>query len=73
MSEGFRGNKPWSLAEDDLLQILMAEEKKARTIAACCQRSTRAIRRRAERPELSWRNARIGNDLDAHQTSVADG
>jgi hypothetical protein len=58
MNEGFRANKPWSVVEDDLLRTLMAEGKKVRTIANCCQRTTRAIRRRAETLRLSWRNGK---------------
>jgi hypothetical protein len=53
-----RSNEPWTSEEDNQLRILMAEGKTARTIAAHCNRSTRAIRRRTEILKLSWRKAK---------------
>ena len=52
-----RSRKPWTLDEDDRLRISMAEGRTARTIANDSERSSRAIRRRAEILNLSWRCA----------------
>jgi serine/threonine-protein kinase RIO1 len=67
MSNVFRANKPWSLAEDERLRALMAEGKTARAIAAYFKRTTRAVRRRAERLKLSWRKATRNDETDARQ------
>jgi hypothetical protein len=53
-----RSNKPWTLEEDDQLRIRMADGRTARAIAIHFKRTTRAIRRRAERLKLSWRKAK---------------
>ncbi len=48
-----RSNEPWTPQEDSELSIRMADT--ARAIATHFSRTTRAIRRRAERLKLSWR------------------
>ena len=44
--------------EDERLRALMEAGKTARAISADFRRTTRAIRRRAERLKLSWRKAK---------------
>ncbi len=70
MSDVFRANKPWSVAEDEQLLTLMAEAKTARAIAACFKRTTRAVRRRAERLKLSWREAKKSGEVGTCETIV---
>jgi len=53
-----RSNDIWSIEEDKQLRILMAEGNSARTIAAHLKRTTRAVRRRAERLHFSWRKGK---------------
>jgi hypothetical protein len=53
-----RSNEPWTPEEDSELRIRMAEGNTARAIATHFSRTTRAIRRRAERLKLSWRKAK---------------
>lgn len=54
-----RSNDPWSIEEDKQLRRLMAEGNSARAIAARLKRTTRAVRRRAERLHLSWRKRKL--------------
>jgi hypothetical protein len=52
-----RSNEPRTLEEDNQLRVRMADGETARTIATHFKRTTRAVRRRAERLKLSWRKA----------------
>jgi hypothetical protein len=53
-----RSNEPWTPEEDNQLRIRIAEGETVRTIATHFGRTTRAIRRRAEKMKLSWRKAK---------------
>jgi hypothetical protein len=53
-----RSNEPWTSAEDERFRGFLEDGKTARIISMDLQRTTRAIRRRAERLKLSWRKAR---------------
>ena len=54
-----RSNNSWTPDEDERLRCLMEAGKTARTISTDFKRTTRAIRRRAERLKLSWRMAKL--------------
>jgi hypothetical protein len=54
-----RSNQPWARDEDERLRALMEAGKTARAISMDFRRTTRAIRRRAERLKLSWRKAKV--------------
>ena len=65
MSEGFRtmhnasrSAYPWSQAEDELLGGLIRSRISASSISVILQRTTRAVRRRAEVLKISWKAAR---------------
>ena len=53
-----RSRKPWTLEEDDQLQVSLAKGQTVRMIASRSKRTTRAIRRRAEILKLSWLRAK---------------
>jgi hypothetical protein len=53
-----RSGEPWTVEEDNQLRASLAEGQTVRTIAGHSKRTTRAIRRRAEILELSWRDAK---------------
>ena len=53
-----RSNEPWTLEEDNQLRARMADGETARAVATHFERTTRAVRRRAERLKLSWRKAK---------------
>ena len=51
----FRSNKPWSELEEALLRKLISEGNRVLDISRCLNRTTRAIRRRAELLKISWK------------------
>ncbi len=53
-----RSNEAWTLEEDKQLRVQMADGKIAPAIATQFKRTTRAIRRRAEKLKLSWRKVK---------------
>ncbi|MBN8986609.1 MAG: hypothetical protein J0H42_00070 [Rhizobiales bacterium] len=66
-----RSNEPWTPDEDELFRMLVEEGKTARTISTTFRRTTRAIRRRAERLNLSWRKARDKTTMMTNSISPA--
>jgi hypothetical protein len=55
-----RAGEPWSSEDDQQLRIAMLQGRTARGIAIQVQRTTRAVRRRAEILKLSWLASRKG-------------
>lgn len=58
MNAAPRSNKPWTIEEQNQLLIGLASGKSATAIASELKRTTRAIRRRAEVLELSWKSSK---------------